>query len=93
VQHRHAKHCIQTDQAFRIECDQECNIQLMDDANYEYFTAGHTSRYFGELCRRGFPATLKPPAAGCWNVVISPVKLGQIYTYHISVVSSHTFRI
>ena len=93
VQHTHVRHCIQPDQSICVECDRECNVHLMDDFNYESFAAGHTFRYFGGLSRDHFPAIIKPPVPGCWNIVISPVKVGQLYTHRLSVVNSDPFRI
>jgi hypothetical protein len=85
--HVRVKRLIEFDQVFRIECDRECNVQLMDDANYESYSAGRSFRYFGGLCRAGFPATLKPPTAGGWNVVLSPTSAGEAFAHAVSVVS------
>ena len=91
MQHANVRECLQSEQMFHIECDRECNVRLMDDSNFESYAAGHTFRYFGGLCREGFPTTLKPPSSGCWNVVVTPVKAGETVTHNVRVVAATTF--
>ena len=75
------------DQAVRVECDRECSVRLMDDANYAGYIDGQTFRYFGGLCRDGFAAVIKPPSAGNWNVVIDPTKVGEPLRHAVHIVS------
>lgn len=65
----HAREFLNIDQYVRVDCDTQCNIQLMDDTNYAAYKAGRTYHYSGGFFKE-FPALLSPPCTGNWNIVI-----------------------
>jgi hypothetical protein len=54
-----------------VACDNQCNVRLMDDANFAYFKQGQRHRYYGGFYRL-LPARIIVPVSGYWNVVIDP---------------------
>jgi hypothetical protein len=55
-----------------IECSQPCNIRLMNDANFRAFRNGGRHSYHGGAFER-FPARIKVPASGFWNITLDTV--------------------
>jgi hypothetical protein len=62
----HGRTYINADEALRVDCDRDCALRVMDDANFESSTSKRSFRYSGGLCRVGFPAVVKPPTCGNW---------------------------
>jgi len=60
----------------------------MDDENYANYIARKSFRYFGGLCRKGFPSLTKPPAAGDWNIVVTPIPATAPLSPAIQIVDS-----
>jgi len=52
-----------------VQCSHQCNILLLDDANFELYRNRHKHTYFGGHYIQ-FPAKLAVPKTGHWNVVI-----------------------
>jgi hypothetical protein len=52
-----------------VQCSHQCNIFLLDDANFNSYRLRQKCTYFGGFYR-AFPAKLAVPANGHWNVVI-----------------------
>lgn len=55
-----------------INCSQPCNIRLMNDANFRSFKNGGRHSYHGGAFDR-FPAKLKVPISGFWNITLDTV--------------------
>jgi hypothetical protein len=52
-----------------VQCSHQCNIYLLDDANFELYRNRHKHTFYGGAFTH-FPARLGVPASGHWNVVI-----------------------
>ncbi|MBL0371063.1 DUF1883 domain-containing protein [Rhizobium sp. KVB221] len=52
-----------------VQCSHQCNILLLDDANFALYRKRQKHTYFGGHYTH-FPAKLAVPATGHWNVVI-----------------------
>lgn len=55
-----------------IHCSKMCNIRLMNDANFRSFKNGGRHNYHGGAFDR-FPAKIRVPADGAWNITIDTV--------------------
>lgn len=65
----HAREYLTVGQCIQVECDTKCNVQLMDDNNFQAYKHGQDYRYIGGFFTH-FPAILAPPHAGYWNVTL-----------------------
>ena len=57
------------DNVIQVELDQQANVLLMDDINFNCYRNGRSYRYFGGLAKQS-PSTLVPPHSGHWHVVV-----------------------
>ena len=55
-----------------IESSQQCNIRLMNDANFRSFKNGARHVYLGGAFDR-FPARIRVPSNGFWNITLDTV--------------------
>jgi hypothetical protein len=69
MQHIHAREHLDARTSVRVDCDHQCNVMVMDDANYARYRRGDRFTYQGGFCRR-FPALIGVPRSGHWNVVL-----------------------
>jgi hypothetical protein len=65
----HAREYLASNQHVRVDCDTECNVMLTDDNNFSRFKRGESYTYYGGFFKK-FPAILKPPHAGSWNITL-----------------------
>lgn len=65
----HAREYLEDGQAIRVDCDTQCNVMLTDDANFSSYKSGQRFTYFGGNFK-AFPAIIRPPRSGHWNVVV-----------------------
>jgi len=65
----HTREFLDGNQYFRVDCDTQCNIQLMDDTNFSHYKSGRSYRYTGGYFKE-FPANIVPPYAGHWNIAL-----------------------
>lgn len=73
-----------------ITCSHQCNIHLLDDANFEKYSQGMQYDGRGSFNTR-FPAELYAPNTGDWNIVfdLDGAKLDLYsFKYQIQVVDS-----
>ena len=68
----HQREHLNEDDIVVIECSQQCNIRLMNDANFRSFKNGGRHSYHGGAFDR-FPAKIKVPSTGFWNITIDTV--------------------
>lgn len=52
-----------------VDCDHQCNVQVMGDADFAAFRSGHRYSYQGGFYRR-LPARVAVPHSGWWNVTL-----------------------
>ncbi|KQZ00190.1 hypothetical protein ASD45_04480 [Pseudolabrys sp. Root1462] len=52
-----------------VECDHQCNVRVMDDANFQDYRRGGQHRYYGGFYQR-LPARIAIPHDGYWNTTI-----------------------
>jgi Domain of unknown function (DUF1883) len=69
LEHIRGREHLNSGQSVRVDCDTQCNIMVMDDTNYNRYRSGRDLNYYG-CFYEWFPATITPPHAGYWNVVI-----------------------
>ncbi len=62
----HQREHLNEDDIVVIECSQQCNIRLMNDANFRSFKNGGRHSYHGGAFDR-FPAKIKVPSTGFWE--------------------------
>lgn len=65
----HAREYLKDGQAVRVDCDTQCNLMLTDDSNFNSYKRGQGFRYYGGHFKM-FPAIVRPPHGGYWNVTI-----------------------
>lgn len=82
----HSREFLNSNQYFRVDCDTQCNIQLMDDTNFAAYKASRTYRSSGGFFKE-FPAILVPPCAGYWNVAMDLGGGSATIKYKISVLT------
>jgi len=68
----HQREHLNEDDFVVIECSQPCNIRLMNDKNFRSFKNGGRHAYHGGAFDR-FPAKIKVPNTGFWNITIDTV--------------------
>ncbi|MBH9313526.1 DUF1883 domain-containing protein [Pseudomonas aeruginosa] len=68
----HQREHLNEDDIVVIECSQQCNIRLMNDANFRSFKNGGRHSYHGGAFDR-VPAKIKVPSTGFWNITIDTV--------------------
>jgi hypothetical protein len=52
-----------------LNCDTQCNFMLMDDSNFCSYRRGQGFQYYGGFFKY-FPARIRVPNSGHWNVAI-----------------------
>jgi len=52
-----------------VECNYQCNVMLMDDANFRSYRSGSRFTYYGGYYHL-LPARIAVPCDGWWNVVL-----------------------
>lgn len=57
------------DDEVEIDCDIQANVMLTDDINFQNFRNGRSYTYYGGFFTH-FPARLRPPHSGYWNVTL-----------------------
>ncbi len=65
----HAREYLAAGDTAVVDCSHQCNVILMDDANFQNYRAGRQYNYYGGHFSR-FPARISAPHAGYWNTVI-----------------------
>ena len=68
----HQREHLNEDDFVIIECSQPCNIRLMNDKNFRSFKNGGRHIYHGGAFDN-FPARIKVPNTGFWNITIDTV--------------------
>lgn len=65
----HAREYLDDGDVVIVDCDHQCNVRVMDDANFGSYRRGGQHRFFGGFYER-LPARISVPHGGEWNVVI-----------------------
>ena len=52
-----------------VNCDYQCNVQVMTDINFEAYRSGRRYDYYGGFYSR-LPARIVIPSTGWWNTVL-----------------------
>lgn len=65
----HAREHLDAGATVRVDCDHQCNVLVMDDANFAAYRRGGQYRYHGGFFER-LPALVGVPHSGFWNTVI-----------------------
>ena len=80
MQFIHAREYLESDQAVQVDCDTQSNVMLTTDSNFERYKSGRGGfEYFGGFYKQ-FPAVIKPPHSGYWNITID---VGEGYRANI----------
>ncbi len=81
----HAREYLNSNQSVQVDCDTQCNVMLTDDANFSRYRTGGRVTYYGGFYE-WFPAVIKPPHAGYWNITIDLGGAAANIRYSINVV-------
>jgi hypothetical protein len=65
----HAQEQLSAGDVVAVHCSHQCNIRLMDDANFRSYRSGGQHTYYGGFYKM-FPARIVVPHSGHWNVTI-----------------------
>jgi len=65
----HSREHLNAGDAVIIDCTHQCNVMVMDDANYHRYRRGDRVQFYGGGYRR-LPAVIGVPSSGYWNVVL-----------------------
>jgi hypothetical protein len=65
----HAREFFDDGQAVRVDCDTQCNVIVTDDSNFHSYQHGQRFSYLGGHFKM-FPAVIRVPHAGYWNITI-----------------------
>ena len=67
----HSREHLNTGDIVEVDCSHQCNIVLVDDANFSNYKNGRSFKHYGG---GGFfkklPARLQAPHSGYWNIVL-----------------------
>lgn len=69
MQHVHDREHLSSGAVVQVDCDHQCNVLVMDDANYARYRRGDDFRHLGGFYEY-LPAIIPVSTAGFWNVVI-----------------------
>jgi hypothetical protein len=79
----HTREYLEAGHAVRVDCEIQCNVMLTDDANFNAYRRRQRFTYYGGHFK-AFPALLRPPHAGYWNVTIDLAGRSANIRYNIS---------
>jgi hypothetical protein len=65
----HAREELKQGDVVVVDCDQQCNVRLADDQNFENLKHGLQHKYYGGFYRI-LPARIVVPKTGYWNVIL-----------------------
>ncbi|RWM96196.1 MAG: DUF1883 domain-containing protein [Mesorhizobium sp.] len=65
----HAREYLGAGDTVVVECSHQCNVLVMDDANFQNYRSRRQYRYHGGFYKR-LPASISVPHSGHWNTVI-----------------------
>jgi hypothetical protein len=65
----HAEEYLDDGDIVIVDSSHQCNVRLMDDANFERFRRGAQHEYYGGAYKM-FPARIRVPRSGHWNVTL-----------------------
>lgn len=68
-----------------VNCNYQCNVMLMDDANYRSYRTGARFTYYGGHYTR-LPAKITAPCDGWWNVILDLGGRSARIQYNIGVI-------
>jgi hypothetical protein len=88
----HARQWLDGNERFRVDCDTQANVLLMDDNSFRAYKRGGPYRYSDGGFFKRYPAILTPPYPGHWNVTIDLAGARAHIRYSITVVSVPTAR-
>ncbi len=65
----HGRENLATGDVVQVDCDTQCNVLLLSDANFASYKRGQAYTYYGGFFTH-FPASIAAPHSGYWNVVV-----------------------
>ena len=65
----HARKYLDRGDIVVVQCDYQANVLLTDDSNFHFYKSGQNFRHFGGHFTH-YPARIKVPSTGYWNVTI-----------------------
>ncbi|MDG4890910.1 DUF1883 domain-containing protein [Mesorhizobium sp. WSM4887] len=65
----HARDYLNAGDTVVVECSHQCNVLVMDDANFQNYRSGRSFHHYGGFYER-LPARIAVPHTGYWNTVI-----------------------
>lgn len=65
----HSREFLNANDMVVLHCDTQCNFMLTDDSNFNAYKCGDGFRYYGGFFK-AFPASVRVPSSGYWNVTI-----------------------
>lgn len=81
----HAREHLDRGDSVIVDCDTQCNVMLLSDAEFSNYRNGRDFRCHGGRYQR-FPVRLAAPGPGYWNVVIDLGGASARIKYSIKVV-------
>ncbi len=87
MQFQHAREFLNSGDVAVVNCSHQCNVLLMDDANFARFKSGQRHSYHGGFYKK-LPAQIAAPHSGNWNVVLHLGGAGAQYRYGIRFMKS-----
>jgi hypothetical protein len=74
-----------TNQALKFNLDSQCNVFLVNDANFVAYKSGRQFSYYGGLQTKS-PVLLSPPHDGNWTWVLDTGGYASTVNYSVSIV-------
>ena len=65
----HAEEYLDDGDIVVVNSSHQCNVRVMDDANFEWFRRDSQHEYYGGAYKR-FPARIQVPRSGRWHVTL-----------------------
>lgn len=69
MQFLHQRQYLDQGDVIVVDCDHQCNVRLMGDADFQAFRSGRAYNYRGGFFER-LPTRFDVPHAGWWNVTL-----------------------
>ena len=82
----HQRRYLEKDEVVQVDCDTQCNLMLLSDADYRAYQQLRRFKYIGGTFRH-FPARVTVPASGEWNIIIDLAGAKKEIQYNITIIA------
>ena len=81
----HQRRYLNKGEIVQLDCTEQCNFMLLNDANYAAYRNVRRFHYLGGTFKR-FPARITVPESGDWNIIIDLAGATAEVQYNITIV-------